>query len=215
MDLASIRQEYLLASLTEEIAGENPLLFFHKWLAAAQHAGVDEVNAMALSTVDASGHPHCRIVLLKGIVDNTLVFYTNYHSQKGNEIEGNAAVSLLFFWKELQRQVRIDGQATKADAELSETYFNSRPRSSQLGAWASPQSEVIANREVLEQHEAAYASRYAGTPVPRPPHWGGYQVTPQKIEFWQGRSSRLHDRIAFEKNPNGIWKRNRLAPLKN
>lgn len=166
---------------------------------------------MTLATVDSNHHPQARIVLLKGIEDNSFVFFTNYNSNKGKDIAGNPNVSLVFFWHELERQVRVRGIAKKLSSEKSKEYFKSRPEGSQLGAWASPQSSVISNRAILEENYHKYQKDFADGNIPWPEHWGGYMVAPQHIEFWQGRSNRMHDRILFSKSEHG-WDKSRLAP---
>lgn len=177
-----------------------------------REALIDEVNAMTLATVGPDGKPDARIVLLKGLEDGAFVFFTNYNSTKGQNIAHNPNVCLVFFWKELERQVRIYGQASKLPPEKSDEYFHSRPESSRIGAWASPQSSVIPDRAILNDNYYRYEQEFAGKPVPRPKHWGGYGVQPYSIEFWQGRSSRMHDRILFTSTKDGQWKRERLAP---
>lgn len=210
--LAAIRLDYQKAALSEADAGHNPLLLFERWLAEAQHAGISEVNAMTLATVDSQHRPHARIVLLKGLEQDGLVFFTNYESHKGRQLESNQEVALLFFWKELERQVRIEGRAERVTPKYSDAYFSARPKGSQLGALVSPQSQVIEGREPLDEHMKQLELQYANTPVPRPGHWGGYKVRPHYFEFWQGRSNRLHDRIAFDLQPQQEWKKCRLAP---
>jgi pyridoxamine 5'-phosphate oxidase len=210
-NIADIRQDYILASLDEQTAGDDPLVFFRKWFDEAVHADLTEANAMTLATVDAKGLPHARIVLLKGLDDKGFSFFTNYNSAKGHEMEASHHAALVFFWKELERQVRIEGMVEKLSAAESDAYFNSRPEGSRIGAWASPQSRVIDDRSVLENNTALYSQKFADGAIPRPDHWGGYRVIPQRIEFWQGRSSRLHDRIVFEKTGTA-WKKYRLAP---
>lgn len=187
------------------------MAFFSTWFAEAQTSKAIEVNAMTLATVDATGQPHARIVLLKGIEDETFVFYTNYHSHKGEEIAANSKVSLVFFWRELERQVRIEGTAQKVAPETSDEYFHSRPIGSQLGAWSSPQSQVIPDRSVLEVNYLKFEKEFGTEYVPRPEHWGGYAITPHLIEFWQGRSNRMHDRVLFTKDGTS-WQKSRLAP---
>ncbi len=167
---------------------------------------------MTLATVDADGQPHARIVLLKGIEHNSFVFYTNYLSNKGVDISGNNKVSLVFFWTELERQVRVDGIAEKVSPETSDEYFMSRPAGSRLGAWSSPQSQEIPSRNILDENYKKYLSKFGNDHVPRPEHWGGYAVIPHYIEFWQGRSNRMHDRVTFTKTSSGDWKKARLAP---
>lgn len=200
-----------MASLDEEQAGDNPVSFFQTWFAQAEAAGVTEVNAMTLATVDAQHRPHARIVLLKGIEQGNFVFYTNYSSAKGRQIEANAHAALVFFWKEIERQVRIEGILEKVSEAASDEYFAMRPKGSQIGAIASPQSQRIDSRSILEHNTKMLEEKFENTAVIRPEHWGGYQLKPTLIEFWQGRSSRLHDRIVFEKEQNE-WLRYRVAP---
>jgi pyridoxamine 5'-phosphate oxidase len=209
-DIAAIRKDYQLAELDEATAGDDPLAFFAKWFAEAEAAKADEVNAMALATVDIHNKPHVRIVLLKGLETGGFVFYTNYSSAKGHDIEANDQVATVFFWKELERQVRIEGSIEKVSETESNIYFKSRPAGSRLGAWASPQSQQIPGREILDNNYHLYKSKF-GDAIPRPPHWGGYRIMPERIEFWQGRSSRMHDRILFVKADSG-WNKLRLAP---
>lgn len=211
--IAAIREDYIMNTLDEKDAGADPVSFFKKWFQEAEHAAVTEVNAMTLATISAEGFPHARIVLLKGIEDEQFVFYTNYHSRKGQDLAQNARVAVVFFWKELQRQVRVEGTVQQVAASVSDEYFASRPYTSQIGALVSPQSTIIANRDVLEDRLAALLKEYPeGSIVPRPQHWGGYAIQPTKIEFWQGRASRLHDRIVFERNDAAQWTKYRLAP---
>jgi pyridoxamine 5'-phosphate oxidase len=211
LNIADIRMDYMLAALDEETAGNDPIAFFSKWFKEAESARITEINAMTLATADAQNRPHARIVLLKGLDDRGFVFFTNYDSAKGRHIAENPNVSLLFFWKELERQVRIDGRIEKVPAEESDIYFHSRPEGSRLGAWASPQSREIPHRNILELNYAKYEAEFSGISIPRPEHWGGYIVIPDRIEFWQGRSSRMHDRILF-KREGAAWNRSRLAP---
>jgi pyridoxamine 5'-phosphate oxidase len=211
-DIADIRNEYQLAALDEVTVGDDPIAFFTQWFIEAQKAEVDEVNAMALATCSPENIPHTRIVLLKGLEEDEFVFYTNYNSSKGKDIEYNPNVSLLFFWKELERQVRIQGIATKIPAEKSEEYFHSRPTGSQVGAWASSQSTIIPDRNTLDDNYTRLEQEYMGKRIPRPDHWGGYAVKPVSIEFWQGRISRLHDRILFTRQQETGWNKVRLAP---
>lgn len=211
MSIADIRKDYQLKSLTEAEVAKNPFAQFTVWWDEAVASDIDEVNAMALSTVSEQGRPSSRIVLLKGFDEQGFVFFTNYNSDKGRQIEQQQFVSLLFFWKELERQVRIEGRAIKVGEEESDAYYNSRPIGSRLGAWASPQSQKITDRSVLEQALEKITAEYGDKLVPRPSHWGGYRVMPTRIEFWQGRSSRLHDRILYEE-VDGYWQISRLAP---
>lgn len=199
-----------MASLNEQEAGDDPLTFFRRWFGEAEAAQIDEVNAMTLATADDTGLPHARIVLLKGI-DTGFTFYTNYDSAKGRQLASQPNAALLFFWKELERQVRIEGRIEKMSDSESDAYFNSRPAGSRIGAWASPQSSVIESRKVLEDADDFYKNKFGNGEIPRPPHWGGYRVIARLMEFWQGRSSRLHDRIVFERAENG-WMKYRLAP---
>lgn len=211
--IADIRQDYRLFSLNESDVGEDPFVFFEKWFAEAQDSQIFEVNAMSIATVSEDGSPHLRTVLLKGLEDNHFVFFTNYSSQKGRNIAHNPKVALLFFWKELERQVRIEGIATKLPEEASIAYFNSRPKESRLGAIASPQSQKIDSRDILEKEMTQLREKFNNEEIiPKPQHWGGYKVKAQKIEFWQGRSNRLHDRIVFELNADAIWAKYRIAP---
>lgn len=209
-NIADIRKDYRLAELDEATAGDDPLAFFGKWFAEAEQAKVHEINAMTLATVDADSKPHARIVLLKGLDATGFVFFTNYNSAKGHDLDVNPFASSVFFWQELERQVRIEGITEKLEPEESDTYFNSRPAGSQLGAWASPQSRIISSREVLDENYKLYEDKYQEK-IPRPPHWGGYRIIPHRIEFWQGRSSRMHDRILFVYESEQ-WRKFRLAP---
>lgn len=209
--LQNLRQDYRSAALGEHEVDKDPITQFSKWFTDAINAKLYEPNVMTLATADASGKPSARIVLLKGFDENGFVFYTNYSSHKGKELEENPRASLVFFWPELERQVRIDGTVTKVADAVSDQYFHSRPVGSQIGAAASPQSSIIENRELLEEKVEKLTAQYENTEIPRPAHWGGYLVNPTHIEFWQGRSSRLHDRINYEL-VNGNWIINRLAP---
>ncbi len=211
-DLASLRNEYSKAALDAKSVSQDPISQFTKWFEEAITAKIPEPNAMNLATVNENGRPASRIVLLKGIENYKFVFYTNYQSRKGKELDQNPACSLTFFWPELERQVRIEGVASRIDEKRSEKYFQSRPRGSQVGAWASPQSSVISDRSLLEERAKQIEAKYKGQELlPKPNQWGGYEIDPLMIEFWQGRPSRLHDRILYTKDESE-WKINRLAP---
>lgn len=210
--IADIRRDYSLKTLLETEVADNPFLQFGDWWQQAIESEIDEVNAMTLATASLEAVPSARIVLLKGYDEKGFVFYTNYESIKGQELAENPRACLLFFWKELERQVRIIGLVEKVSEEESNEYFLSRPTGSQVGAWASPQSHVIENRSWLENRVKELAEKFKTEQLTRPPHWGGYRVKPVIIEFWQGRSSRLHDRIQYSLQENGSWKIERLAP---
>jgi pyridoxamine 5'-phosphate oxidase len=210
--IADIRKEYMLETLDEMGAEANAIRQFDKWWQEATTSTIDEINAMTLATATPDGKPSARIVLLKGYDDNGFVFFTNYESNKGKELAANPNACLVFFWKELERQVRLEGRVEKVSNEESDAYFFSRPQGSQVGAWASPQSTVIDNREVIEANVTKYTSQFELQPLQRPPHWGGYRLKPQLIEFWQGRESRLHDRLQYTLQTNNDWKIERLAP---
>ncbi len=215
-ELAALRQTYAQRTLLEADVRPDAVQQFRQWLDEAVAAQLPEPAALTLATVDvATGQPSQRVVLLKGLPDDAgFLFYTNYDSQKGRELAAQPLAALNFFWPGLERQVRVEGRVEKAPEHLSTEYFQSRPRSSQVGAWASPQSQPIAGREELEAREHEIEARFEGqSPLPRPPHWGGYILRPTRIEFWQGRPSRLHDRLVYER-PAGTagWKISRLAP---
>ena len=210
MDPSAMRISYERGSLDETQAANEPLRQFERWFAEAVDAGVLEPNAMTLATVGADGRPSTRIVLLKGVDAAGVVFYTNYDSRKGRELAANPQAALQFHWVELQRVVRIEGRVERTSAEESDAYYASRPVDSRIGAWASPQSQVIANRGVLVANAARTSARY-GLHPPRPPHWGGFRVVPDTWEFWQGRKSRLHDRLRY-RLVDERWVRERLAP---
>ncbi|MFT2011048.1 pyridoxamine 5'-phosphate oxidase [Pontibacter sp. 13R65] len=211
-NIADIRINYSKKELTEDVVSKDPLQQFSTWLQEAIEAEVLEPTAFVLSTVDNRNRPSSRVLLLKDVSENGFTFFTNYESRKGRCIEENPFVALTFFWPELERQVRIEGQVRKVDTGFSDDYFHSRPRGSQIGAWASPQSREISSRSVLEDAGKRYEIEFADKElVPRPPHWGGYSLSPDYIEFWQGRPNRLHDRIVFEKQET-TWLTKRLAP---
>ncbi|NIG52273.1 pyridoxamine 5'-phosphate oxidase [Chitinophaga sp. Cy-1792] len=210
--IADLRKDYIMASLDEKDVAKHPLEQFGKWWKEATSGELDEPNAMTLATSTPDGLPSARIVLLKSFDEDGFLFFTNYESQKGQELALNHHVCLLFFWKELERQVRITGIVSKADKATSDAYYNSRPHGSKIGAIASPQSKVIANRGFLEQAVAKVEETFANREPERPDYWGGYVVKPSKIEFWQGRSSRLHDRILYVLEPDSSWLIERLAP---
>ncbi len=208
--IADLRRDYTQAGLTEADAGYEPFALFRRWFETALTAKLPEPNAMALATVGPDGRPANRIVLLKGI-DHGLTFFTNYTSRKARELTANPYAAVVFLWDELERQVRIEGLIEKVTEQESDDYYHSRPLGSRLGAWASEQSEVITGREVLERQQAELLAKYPDGTVPRPPHWGGYRLLPDTFEFWQGRPSRLHDRLRFRKRSDG-WHRERLSP---
>ena len=209
-DLAALRKSYELAELDEAASNADPLRQFDAWLQQAIDARLPEPSAMTLATVGADGRPSTRIVLLKGCDARGLVWFTNYESRKGQELAANPAAALQFHWVELERVVRVEGIVAKVSAEESDAYFDSRPFDSRIGAWASPQSRVIASRATLVANAARYGARFMLRP-PRPPHWGGYRLQPSAWEFWQGRKSRLHDRLRYRLDA-GAWRRERLAP---
>ncbi|HEY5369036.1 MAG TPA: pyridoxamine 5'-phosphate oxidase [Hanamia sp.] len=210
--ISDMRKVYQLQSLHRKDLDANPITQFKNWWQQAVESKIEEPNAMVLATCDVSGKPSARIVLLKEIKDNGFVFFTNYQSRKGKEIEVNPFVSLLFFWKELERQVRIEGEIKKIPNTESDEYFNSRPSESRIGAWSSPQSTVINSREILQKNVEKYTTRFGTENIPRPEFWGGYIVMPCRIEFWQGRPGRLHDRLQYALTENNEWIIKRLAP---
>lgn len=210
--LEALRANYQLKRLNLEDTQESPLEQFATWFEEALNSALPEPNAMTLATASPSGRPSARIVLLKGVEEGSFVFYTNYESHKGRELDENPQAALVFLWLELQRQVRIEGTVERLSPEASSAYFHKRPKGSQIGAWASPQSSIIEDRGVLIERQEELEEKYKETDeLPRPPHWGGYRVIPSRIEFWQGRPNRLHDRVLYTKTEKK-WKRERLAP---
>ncbi|MGO4325572.1 pyridoxamine 5'-phosphate oxidase [Cupriavidus sp. 2TAF22] len=209
--LADLRRTYVLGSLSESDVAPDPISQFQRWFDEATHAKLPEPNAMTLATVDAGGQPSARIVLLKGMDARGFTFFTNYESRKGLDMAANPRAALLFHWVQLERQVRVEGVVEKVDESESDAYYASRPLGSRLGAWASEQSREVADRAVLEQREADFRAKFGDNP-PRPAHWGGYRLAPTRIEFWQGRPSRLHDRIAYRLQADGAWQIARLSP---
>ncbi|MEB3226549.1 MAG: pyridoxamine 5'-phosphate oxidase [Synechococcus sp.] len=213
MHVANLRQNYTKAGLHEDDVSDDPMVQFATWFQqATETEELREPNAMVISSVNAEGKPSARVVLLKDFSEAGFTFFTNYTSQKATELVASGHTALVFWWEPLERQIRIEGTVEKLPPERSDEYFASRPRKSQIGAWASPQSEAIANREFLEQRFKDLEAEYADKDIPRPDHWGGFLVKPEKIEFWQGRPSRLHDRLVFTLQSDGTWQRQRLAP---
>ncbi|HEX5074676.1 MAG TPA: pyridoxamine 5'-phosphate oxidase [Gemmatimonadaceae bacterium] len=211
LDLAALRRDYALATLDARDVDPDPIRQFERWFADATAARVLEPNAMTLSTATRDGVPSARIVLLKGVDANGFAFYTDYRSRKGAELAENPLAALTFLWKEIERQVRVTGSVSRVSTQESEAYFRTRPAGSQLGAWASHQSAVLGSREELEARVQDVAQRFQGGDIPLPPHWGGFRVLPDEIEFWQGRTSRLHDRLLYRREESG-WDISRLSP---
>lgn len=210
-DLSELRREYAADGLAEEDLLADPITMFRHWMRDALKAGLHEPNAMSVATVSETGRPASRTVLLKGLDERGFVFFTNYESRKGVELSGHPECALLFPWFPLERQVRVEGAAARLTDAENRAYFASRPRASQLGAWASPQSRVVRDRAELDAAYHEMATRFAGEEVPLPPHWGGYRVAPEVVEFWQGRLGRMHDRLRYRRTPDG-WLTDRLAP---
>jgi pyridoxamine 5'-phosphate oxidase len=213
LSLAEMRRNYTLDGLQDDLAMDDPLALFRQWMQQAREteSGPVEANSMALATVDSEGRPHCRILLLKGFSDEGFTFFGHYQSDKGLQLAGNPYAAMTFFWAGLERQVRIEGEVSRLDPRLSDAYFDARPLASRLGAWASPQSRPLENRAALESLLTETEQRFTGQPLPRPEHWGGYCLRPARLEFWQGRADRLHDRLDYRLQ-HGVWQRNRLAP---
>jgi len=212
MDISQLRNDYRRQSLEDVDADGDALVQFRRWFDEALAAAVNEPSAMTLATADAEGRPSARVVLLKGLVDGLFTFYSNYESRKGRELRASPRAALVFFWPELERQVRVEGRVAPLSDAASDAYFRTRPRGSQLGAWASRQSEVVASKLAAYARLATLAARYALGEVPRPPHWGGYGLAPSALEFWQGRPNRFHDRLRYTREADGAWRRERLWP---
>jgi pyridoxamine 5'-phosphate oxidase len=212
MSMALLRKDYTLAGLAESDLTRDPFRQFDKWFTEAGAAKVPEPNAATLATATRDGRPSARTVLLKGVDGRGFVFYTNYESRKGRELEANPRAALVFPWIAMERQVIVEGPVTRVAREEAEAYFHSRPLAHQLGAWASPQSTIVSGRSVLDDNFKSLEKKHAGRPVPLPPHWGGYRLNPETVEFWQGRRNRLHDRLRYRREADGSWIVERLAP---
>lgn len=212
MDLAQLRREYTKTKLSKKSVNQDPIEQFNLWLKEALQANCLETTAMTVSTVSKNNTPSARVVLLKGVEDRQFVFYTNYNSRKGTDLNENPSISALFFWPELERQINIEGTVRKCDSEQSSAYFNTRPWKSRIGAIISPQSQPIESRNVIKKAFVFEAAKHIGDSVPRPEYWGGYMIDPNRIEFWQGRPNRLHDRVLFTKYDDSTWGISRLAP---
>jgi pyridoxamine 5'-phosphate oxidase len=212
LDIAALRQEYTQGGFSEDEADSNPIRQFENWFQQALKVGLREPNAMVLATVGPNGQPSTRVVLLKDVSEKGFSFFTNYESRKGQELAQNPKASATFPWLDLERQVCIQGHVTRLSREESEAYWKVRPRASRLGAWVSKQSTVISGRPFLEARMQELQNQYPGEDIPLPPYWGGYLLAPEEIEFWQGRRSRLHDRIHYRKQPDNTWKIERLSP---
>jgi pyridoxamine 5'-phosphate oxidase len=213
LSLADIRKNYSREELSEQSVLPDPIQQLELWLDEALKAKVEEATAMVLSTATQEGRPSARVVLLKGIENGNLIFFTNYQSRKGHDLEENPVAAITFFWPALERQIRLEGRIEKVAKTASDMYFHSRPKGSQIGAWASPQSQAVKNRAELEEAERSYTEKFSNTTeIPRPDHWGGFQLIPDYVEFWQGRPNRLHDRIVYEEQERGGWQIKRIAP---
>lgn len=210
--IVRLRKEYVRAGLTEAGADPDPIEQFRLWFDETLAADLHEPNAMILATATPDGRPSARVVLLKGFDERGLVFYTNYEGRKGRELDSNPNCALVFYWGELERQVRVEGRAGRVPDAESDSYYGSRPRGSRLGAWASEQSRPVESRDALEERLRRLEAEYEGHEIPRPPFWGGYRVEPEAIEFWQGRENRMHDRLAYRRKGDGGWERERLQP---
>ena len=210
--ISDARKDYARSSLHEENLDPDPIRQFALWFDEATKSAVPEPNAMTLATCTSDGRPSARIVLLRGVDERGFAFFTNYESRKARELDSNPWAALVFFWHDLERQVRVEGRVERVSAEDSDVYFHSRPESSRIGAWASPQSQVIPSREALEERFGDLENRFADGAISRPPNWGGYRLVPDRVEFWQGRPSRLHDRLRYTRRQHGDWLIERLAP---